>query len=41
MIQSIRLFQLHSYLHETVISKQKGNAVYRVEFAGLKTFRPS
>lgn len=37
MIKSIRLF-----LHEMVISKiQTGNTVYRVEFADLKTFRPS
>lgn len=42
MIQPIRLFHLHFYLHETLISKiQTGNAVYGVEFAGLKTFRPS
>lgn len=37
MIKSIRLF-----FHEMVISKiQTGNTVYRVEFADLKTFRPS
>lgn len=42
MIRPIRLFHLHLYLHETLISKiQTGNAVYGVEFAGLKTFRPS